>query len=114
MPIDGREAVLWAGVVLLAVAFVVNAHRTVRLGREWVRHLEAHHAARDRRIYLDRWSTIALGPFARGSGVEFLWRSEEDLGDVKVAVLRVKIKHAFTVVVMTVLAMASWCALLRF
>src|SRR5713101_6034216 len=103
------DTFLWIGLALFAVGFIINSARAVRSAEQLARYLEHKHPKRFHEIYLDNALRKALlWPLMKGTAVDFIGRFNETFGDMHVAILRSKTKHAVLLMFISLLATFSW------
>jgi hypothetical protein len=101
------DAILWIGVWLFAVLFVVGGAWTRYSSLQFERHLERKHPAEWARFFGDQ-RKLFLWPFMRDTSVDLFWRSTETFGDPEVSGLRRRAKRAANVTVLCGLGIFVW------
>jgi hypothetical protein len=100
---------LWVGLALFTVAFIINGARAIRSAEQFANYLEEKHPKKFREIYLDNALRKSLFcPFMRGTAVDLVWRSDETFGDVRVGILRSKVKQSALIAFVSLFAIFSW------
>lgn len=103
------ETLIWIGRVLFLVVAMASAARAMYLNHRFQRYLQEQHREQWQRIYQDQLiKKTLLWPFMQGTPVDFLWKSREDFGDLRITDFRRAIRQSFLGAVSAGIATVVW------
>lgn len=94
---------------MFSVVAIASAARAIYLNHRFQRYLQEHHREQWQRIYQDQLvKKTVLWPFMQNTPVDFLWKSGENFGDLRITDFRRGIRRSFLGAVSAGIAAVVW------